>query len=205
MEVTLIVVGGKNVGKEVPVSGPKFFIGRAEDCQLRPHSDLVSRHHCVVIVEEGFLAVRDFGSKNGTKVNGERVRGERELKAGDRIAVGDLELEVRLGVEIGGKKKPKVQSVQEAVARTVESSTSDDDMDLDSWLAETDTQTFDPTDTESSGSEDEEKTDDSLPKPKKKKRPSKVPGSWKKHKTTAAAPADAAANTLKNFFRQRGG
>ncbi|MFC1597464.1 FHA domain-containing protein [Planctomycetota bacterium] len=193
MEVTLIVVGGKNAGKEVPVAGPKFFIGRAEDCQLKPHSDLVSRHHCAIMVEEAFVAVRDFGSKNGTQVNGERVQGERELKAGDRITVGDLELEVQLGVGIGGKKKPKVKSVQEAVARTVEVS-GDDGMDLDSWLADTDTRAPDPTDT----------TADGAPNRKKKKKSDKIPGTWKKNKTPAVAPSDAAANTLKNFFKNPG-
>jgi pSer/pThr/pTyr-binding forkhead associated (FHA) protein len=203
MEVTLIVVGGKNAGKEVPVAGPKFFIGRAADCQLKPHSDLVSRHHCAIMVEEAFVAIRDFGSKNGTQVNGERVQGERELKVGDRITVGDLELEVQFGVGIGGKKKPKVKSVQEAVARTVEAS-GDDDMDLDSWLSDTDTQTLDPADTESAASEaDSETTPDGAPR-RKKKKTDKIPGTWKKNKTTAVAPSDAAANTLKNFFRNPG-
>jgi len=206
MEVKLIVVGGKNAGKEVPVAGPKFFIGRADDCQLKPHSDLVSRHHCAIMVEEGFVALRDFGSKNGTQVNGERVQGEWELKAGDRITVGDLELEVQLGVGIGGKKKPKVKSVQEAVARTVEVS-SDDGMDLDSWLADTDTRIPGPTDTASSTAEaDTETTDDGAPIKKKKKRrkSNKIPGTWKKLKTTAVDPGDAAAKTLKDFFRNPG-
>jgi pSer/pThr/pTyr-binding forkhead associated (FHA) protein len=75
MEVRLKVVGGKNAGHELILAGPKFFIGRAEDCQLRPKSDLVSRHHCVILVEEGFVAIRDFGSKNGTLINGQAVAG----------------------------------------------------------------------------------------------------------------------------------
>ncbi len=133
MEVKLVVKGGKNAGQEVPVTGAKFFVGRAEDCQLRPNSDLVSRHHCAIIAEEGFVAVRDFGSKNGTFVNGERIKAECELKTGDRLQIGPLDFEVQLVVEVSGKKKPKVHSVQEAVTRTVESS-SDDDIDLSDWL-----------------------------------------------------------------------
>lgn len=50
MEAILIVASGKNAGRKIAVRGPKFFIGRAEDCQLRPTSDLVSRHHCVIMV-----------------------------------------------------------------------------------------------------------------------------------------------------------
>ena len=51
MEVSLKVVVGANAGKELKVPGPKFFIGRAEDCHLRPKSDLISRHHCVLLID----------------------------------------------------------------------------------------------------------------------------------------------------------
>ncbi|NIL97048.1 MAG: FHA domain-containing protein, partial [Planctomycetales bacterium] len=70
--------------------------------------------------------VRDFASKNGTFVNGERVRTERELKTGDHVRLGPLEFEVQLGVTVGGKKKPKVQSVTEAASRTVEAAAEED-------------------------------------------------------------------------------
>lgn len=208
MDLKLVVVTGKKAGEEVPVAGPKFFIGRAEDCQLRPRSDLVSRHHCAITVEEGFVGVRDFGSKNGTFVNGEQVRGEQELKNGDRLKVGELELEVQLNVAIGGKKKPKVQSVQEAAARTVESTV--DDMDLDSWLSDTDTKTLETTHSENAEPEPAASAtaDDEgrLPKEKPKKKKSKVVGvsDAVSRKTTAATPTDAAADTLKNFFRGHG-
>jgi predicted component of type VI protein secretion system len=140
MNVTLKVIGGKNDGQEIPVPGPKFFIGRAEDCQLRPGSEKVSRHHCVLLVEQGFLAVRDFGSKNGTYVNGERVKAERELQAGDRLRLGPLEFEIITEVKVGGKKKPKVHSIEEAAARTAESFDPDDDIDLFDLLGDDETQ-----------------------------------------------------------------
>ena len=37
--------------------------------------------------------VVDLGSTNGTYVNGERVNGRRRLHEGDRLQVGDTELE----------------------------------------------------------------------------------------------------------------
>ena len=119
MDLKLKVLLGKNAGQLLPVAGPKFFIGRAEDCQLRPKSDLVSRHHCVLMVDDAFAAVRDFGSRNGTHVNGERVVGERELKAGDRLVIGALEFEVVLTETPAVTKRPRVHSVKEAAARTV--------------------------------------------------------------------------------------
>ncbi len=138
MEVKLKVQVGKNVGQELLVPGPKFFIGRAEDCQLRPRSDLISRHHCVLLVEEGFVAVRDFGSKNGTHVNGERVAGERELKPGDRLTVGPLEFEVLVHATPPSKKRPPVESVKEAATRTAEGH--GDQVDVSQWLTDKDAQ-----------------------------------------------------------------
>jgi pSer/pThr/pTyr-binding forkhead associated (FHA) protein len=214
MEVKLVVVSGKKAGEAVPVFGPKFFIGRADDCQLRPHSEMVSRHHCVVILEEGYVGVRDFGSKNGTVVNGEVIRGEQELKNGDRLRVGDLEFEVQLGVNIGGRTKPKVTSIQEAAARTVESS-ADEDMDLDKWLSDTDTQRLESTrtsdsqtDTISTTTPDEEDEESALPdRKRKKKKTDEVVGVWKngRYRPTTENPRDAAADTLKNFFKNRPG
>jgi pSer/pThr/pTyr-binding forkhead associated (FHA) protein len=138
MEVKLVVIGGKHAGQQVPVPHAKFLIGRAEDCHLRPASELVSRHHAVILVEEAFVAIRDFGSKNGTFVNGERIKAERELKAGDHLKIGPLEFEVQLAVPVTGKKRPKVHSVQEAAARTVETlqPAADNEVDITDWLGD---------------------------------------------------------------------
>jgi hypothetical protein len=136
MEVKLVVASGKNAGQKIAVPGPKFFIGRSEDCQLRPNSELVSRHHCVILVEDAFVAVRDFGSKNGTFVNDQLVRAEQELKNGDRLRIGQLEFTLELAVVVGGKKKPKVHSIQEAAARAAQTSAAPQEVDLASLLGD---------------------------------------------------------------------
>lgn len=179
MEVRLKVLVGKNVGQELLVPGPKFFVGRAEDCQLRPRSDLISRHHCVLLIENDFVAVRDFGSKNGTLVNDQRILGERELKSGDKLVIGPLEFQVLIQSAVaaseatspvvvasagmsttasngslaaaasgaaspsGSKKRPKVESVREAAARTAEGHRSDGNgedgsVDVSQWLTDKD-------------------------------------------------------------------
>jgi predicted component of type VI protein secretion system len=134
MDLKLRVLEGKNAGQDIPVNGKKFFIGRAEDCHLRPGSDLISRHHCVLLVEDGYLGVRDFGSKNGTFVNDERVVGERELKAGDRLTVGPLRFEIHIAHVLGGKKRPPVGDIKEAAARTAQDA-SKDPFDVTQWLS----------------------------------------------------------------------
>jgi predicted component of type VI protein secretion system len=159
MDLKLKVLEGKNVGQEIPVNGKKFFVGRAEDCNMRPGSDLISRHHCVLLIEDGYLGVRDFGSKNGTYVNDERVVGERELKAGDRLSIGPLRFEVCINHGLAAKKRPPVVDIKEAAARTAQDA-SKDPFDVAEWLsdesedvatvtASTDTQSVSMTDTDS--------------------------------------------------------
>jgi pSer/pThr/pTyr-binding forkhead associated (FHA) protein len=146
MDVRLKVLVGKNSGQELTIPGPRFFIGRAEDCQLRPRSDLISRHHCVLLIEDSFVAVRDFGSKNGTIVNGQRIVGERELKPGDHLTIGPLEFEVVVQAPVPAKKRPKVESVKEAAARTAEvhgSSHGGEKLDVSQWLGDGDSKVLD--------------------------------------------------------------
>lgn len=120
MKVALKVVGGTRTGQTVPISIPQFMIGRADDCHLKPRSELISRYHCAILTDDGYVAVRDLGSKNGVYVNGQRVSIEQELKNGDQLAIGPLEFEVVLTVALKGEMKPKISSISEVVSRTVE-------------------------------------------------------------------------------------
>jgi pSer/pThr/pTyr-binding forkhead associated (FHA) protein len=224
MEVKLVVLGGSSAGQAIRVRGPKFFIGRAEDCQLRPNSDLVSRHHCAIMVDEGLVTIRDFGSRNGTYINGERIRGEEELNPGDHLKVGPLEFEVHVEVSLAAPKKPKVESVEQAAARTVETAAAapsgGDDIDISGWLggadAANDTRSLDPAQQntvavnsdrtnawkppeppEPQQAEKEEKKTD---KDAKRKQPNPPHGIKKPKAVDSQA---AAADTLRHFFHRR--
>jgi pSer/pThr/pTyr-binding forkhead associated (FHA) protein len=211
MDVKLVVTKGKQAGQDVPVPGPKFFIGRAEDCHLRPHSDLISRHHCVILIENAQVSVRDFGSKNGTFVNGQKVTGEVELKSGDEFRVGQLEFEVQINVSIAGKKLSKVQSVQEAVVRTVEKprpqKTTKDDMDVSDWLddespaANAETTAMEPTRTirtKKVAGKSAEETDDEEPMEEGEE----ASQAASTRKDANADSRDAATNSLRKLFRR---
>jgi pSer/pThr/pTyr-binding forkhead associated (FHA) protein len=119
MSVQLVVASGSRVGQVIPIVGDRFVIGRADDCNLKPRSELISRYHCEIFLEDGDVFVRDMGSKNGIFLNEIKITETRELKNGDKLAIGPLEFFVHLAVEMKAQKMPKVQSVSDAVARTV--------------------------------------------------------------------------------------
>ena len=96
----LKVVGGKHAGQVIPLNRQKFLIGREQDCQLRPNSEMVSRHHCVFSVDDYSVRLRDLGSTNGTLVNGERIRKDVVLVAGDRVVIGNLEFELVIRTDV---------------------------------------------------------------------------------------------------------
>jgi pSer/pThr/pTyr-binding forkhead associated (FHA) protein len=97
MNTRLRVLVGDSAGETIEVPPGKFAIGRETDCHLRRESTFISRHHCVLLLEEDTLRIRDLGSKNGTFVNGRRIGGrEAVLLNGDIVAVGEITFEVTL-------------------------------------------------------------------------------------------------------------
>jgi pSer/pThr/pTyr-binding forkhead associated (FHA) protein len=97
MKLSLVVLSdGKARGQAIPIILQQFLIGRDKECQLRPASQMISKRHCAILVKGGKAFVRDFGSTNGTYVNEEQVKGERELKHDDLLKVGPLQFRVAL-------------------------------------------------------------------------------------------------------------
>ncbi|MGI6415879.1 MAG: FHA domain-containing protein [Thermoguttaceae bacterium] len=107
MDVRLVVANGRNIGHVIPITGTEFLIGRADDCHLRPRSDVISRYHCTILVKDSFVIVRDSSSKNGTFVNGRQVMGEQVLKHGDRLRVGQLEFDIDVSPAQGTSGAPQ--------------------------------------------------------------------------------------------------
>lgn len=79
-----------------PLDKPIIVVGRSDDCDIVIRKTMkLSRRHCCVAQVNGKLVIRDLGSMNGMKVNGERVL-ETELHEGDEIALGDLRFKLTL-------------------------------------------------------------------------------------------------------------
>ena len=97
MKVSLVVASGVHQGKVVPIVGPQFLVGRDPQCQLRPASQAVSKQHCAVIVRDGKVYLKDFGSTNGTLLNDAVVQGEeRVLTNNDSVKIGPLDFYLRI-------------------------------------------------------------------------------------------------------------
>src|SRR5262249_47848250 len=104
MKLSLVVITpGRMQGKSIPISLPQFLIGRDPECHLRPTSQLISKRHCAILMKGEQILVRDFESTNGTLVNDEPVKGERQLKNQDRVKVGPLEFRVEVEVAVPHK------------------------------------------------------------------------------------------------------
>jgi pSer/pThr/pTyr-binding forkhead associated (FHA) protein len=72
------------------------LVGRQEGCDMRIQHKSVSKMHCVIARTDGLLLVRDLGSTNGTRVNGQRVR-RAALLPNDNLAVAGFKFRVHLG------------------------------------------------------------------------------------------------------------
>jgi len=67
---------------------PTNTLGRHPNNSIQLLDKIVSKEHCIILVQDGQWILRDLGSLNGTYINSERVQGERPLRHGDEIALG---------------------------------------------------------------------------------------------------------------------
>lgn len=90
MDVKLVVHRGPTQAREFRLRAEETIIGRKEGCGLRIPSNQVSRLHCKILWRDDLLQVQDLKSANGTKINGQRVRGVQVLRPGDLLSVGPI-------------------------------------------------------------------------------------------------------------------
>ena len=83
----LVIYKGTLAGTRWLLHGDAVTLGRAPDCDIVLSERQISRYHARIECDDGYI-VRDLGSKNGTFVNGERVRGQPyRLQDGDEISL----------------------------------------------------------------------------------------------------------------------
>src|SRR5579862_3439118 len=87
---------------EVPIGAKEVSIGRSPDNAMVIDNPAVSHYHARVFNEEGRMMIEDFGSMNGTFVNGQRVKMVM-LKPGDNVTVGKHTIVVSDSKELDGQ------------------------------------------------------------------------------------------------------
>lgn len=91
-----IEILGSTARRIVSLAGDRCTVGKTDGNDIAVPSDgTISRLHAVIERYPAGWAVRDLGSRNGTFVNGERIWGERSLRHGDEIRVGQTRLVFR--------------------------------------------------------------------------------------------------------------
>src|SRR5436190_10770650 len=94
-------------GPSILLDKPILLLGRHGECDVQLNSRKVSRRHCCVAQVHDYLVVRDLGSTNGIRINGNRVL-EGKLKEGDELTVGNFKYQIcwEMPGEPAAKPKP---------------------------------------------------------------------------------------------------
>lgn len=80
----------------VPLAGDRATLGRGPGNTVRlEHDRLVSQLHAVIEPIGGGWCVRDLGSRNGTHLGGDRILGDRALRHGDELLLGQTRITFR--------------------------------------------------------------------------------------------------------------
>ena len=81
--------------KKIPLMAGDNVLGREPEARVRIEDSTVSRRHARIVVSGDLARIEDLGSKNGTYVEGKRLRKPVRLANGDQIKVGSVFLTFR--------------------------------------------------------------------------------------------------------------
>jgi pSer/pThr/pTyr-binding forkhead associated (FHA) protein len=73
-------------GPDITLDRAMVLVGRHPQCDAWLDSPWVSLRHCILTEDASEVVVRDLGSTNGTRINGQRVAHGR-LGPGDEISI----------------------------------------------------------------------------------------------------------------------
>src|SRR4051794_24837348 len=101
-------------GPSILIDKPILLFGRHEECDIQLNSKKVSRRHCCVAQVNDYLVIRDLGSTNGVKINGQRVS-EGKLVPGDELQIGNFKYQV-CGDVLGKSKEHLIPESYKPIA-----------------------------------------------------------------------------------------
>jgi pSer/pThr/pTyr-binding forkhead associated (FHA) protein len=93
----LVVLSEALKGRSHELTVEKTTVGRLDDNLLQLAEGSVSSHHCEISLRGSDVFVKDLNSTNGTYINGQQVKTEAQLKPGQILRLGQLELRLENG------------------------------------------------------------------------------------------------------------
>ncbi len=102
----------------IEITKDLVLVGRKEDCDLQLDHKSISKQHCVIVKTDGLLLLRDLGSTNGTRVNGQRVR-RAALLPNDQLNIASLKFKVQFSEDEEESVDPE-QYTQQLDAKDIE-------------------------------------------------------------------------------------
>lgn len=83
-------------GPDITIDRAMLIVGRHPQCDARLDSIRVSRRHCCMMQDKENVVVRDLGSTNGIRINGQRVE-EGKLRPGDELSIAHIRFRMEVG------------------------------------------------------------------------------------------------------------
>lgn len=111
----LVPVGG---GDNIPLLRDIMTVGRRESCDVCLRFPNVSGQHCQLSFENGYWYIRDMGSTNGIKVNGERVL-KKALRPGDVIKIAKRSFTIQYELQAGRRALEEIMDDENIMGQSL--------------------------------------------------------------------------------------
>jgi hypothetical protein len=113
----VVTTAGQLHGRSVSLRTDELRIGRGAGNDLQLDDPFLSRDHAVLRHADGQFMIEDLGSSSGVVINDDLAIGPTALRYGDRVRLGQVELELRLGRSAGAEPTPDTRAVSFDVDR----------------------------------------------------------------------------------------
>ena len=92
-------------GSPIELTKPLTLVGRQDDCDLALDHRTISKIHCILMRSDGALLIRDLGSTNGCRVNGQKSKSGAVLP-NDVLSIAVFDFRLYVGMTAPGQSAP---------------------------------------------------------------------------------------------------
>ena len=92
-------------GAPIELTKPLTLVGRQDDCDLSLDHRTISKIHCILLRTDGALLLRDLGSTNGCRINGQKMKSGAVLP-NDVLSIAVFDFRLFIGANAPGAPIP---------------------------------------------------------------------------------------------------